>query len=485
MEFCDLPEHIFLLILSFLPLVDAIRLCSCCKEWRNHWTHCNIIELDRSKFEYEVREAHFPNGIRTYIAAYVHKLLPLLVKPELDCIKLRLSYEEDASKDKSFFENLLGFAAAKMVKEIHIDLSDARMLHLFRRFLRPTVESFSSVYSLSYSIYNVTSLRVLSLRCCGLSNFNFELKFMQLTSLSFDGMFVTNQIILNLGSNCPNLENLSIVDCYLGRDHFQFHAAWSKLKRLTIKGARPYLAWLELFVPRIQYLEIQTFMYSVRLGNLQTLVEAVLDLENQMKYGYQAINIMEFIFLGFKWAKRLTLNHRLLEVLLCDDHIMLHETHPDNLDYFSHIVSCKFTLLLENLEHLILRTPLEGLALGGAFLILRSASNLKSVSVDTEYGIVAVNAQEVTIEGFIGDNDQMDFIEYLLRNSVTLKKVFISFPKSFPLPTEEIETLIKWTMKELEKIECYVLSISVVLVFQTDVQVCFPVNAFMNINSVF
>ncbi|KAK9151834.1 hypothetical protein Syun_010143 [Stephania yunnanensis] len=306
MEFCDLPEHIFLLILSFLPLLDAIKLCSCSREWMNHWTHCKLIELDRSKFENQSKEQRFPIGLRRHFAAYVRGLLPRFVNPELDCIKLRLSYEVNASKDKFFFEHLLEFAASKRVKAIHLDFSNEQTLFLFRRFLRSTVESFSSVYNLPHSIYNLTSLRVLSLRCCGLSNFNFELKFMQLTSLSFEGMFVTTEIVLNIGCNCPNLEELSIVDCNINRDHLKFYAAaWLKLKRLIIRGARPYLARLELFAPNIQYLEIQTFMWSVHLGNLQALVEVVLDLENQWKYSYQAINIVEFIFLGLKWAKRL------------------------------------------------------------------------------------------------------------------------------------------------------------------------------------
>ncbi|KAK9133476.1 hypothetical protein Scep_013004 [Stephania cephalantha] len=252
-EFTDLLEHVFIVILCFLPFMDAIILCSCTKQWLNLCTCCKTIELDRSKFLKQARAHCWTIGIRRYFAFYVRRLLPRFTKPELDCIKLKLHFEMNYCKDKVFIEKLLAFAAAKKIKELHLDFSDEEIIYLFHRYdtRRDTVESFPSLFNVTDSLYQVTTLRVLSLGCCGLSNFNFDKKFMQLTSLSFAGMFVTREIVIHIGSNRPNLEELSIVDCDVTRVIMQFSSTWLKLKILIIRHARPYLKGLELFAPNI------------------------------------------------------------------------------------------------------------------------------------------------------------------------------------------------------------------------------------------
>ncbi|KAK9151837.1 hypothetical protein Syun_010146 [Stephania yunnanensis] len=402
MEFTDLPEHIFIIIVSLLPLVDAVRLCSLCKQWLDLWVHCRAIELNRSWFTNQATAYCRTMGTRRYFASYVRQMLPRFLGPEIDYFILRLHFESNNSKDQSFLDRVLVFAAEKKVKDLYLDFFTEETLHMFHHCSLRTAESHPSVLNITETLNQVRSLRVLRLTCCGLKDFNFghEKTFMLLTSLYITGMFVTRDIVANIGFSSPNLEEVSLVDCRMDDYHLPFNATWSKLRRLIVRGG-PSLVGLELSAPNIQYLEMAVFVWDLHLGNMKNLAEVVFNLKNRTGHCYWDIDLIDVLD-GLRWMKMLTLTHGFLEMA---------------------------------------QLPLY-------------RRQLQQTFKPPRYPFSAL--EELKLEGYIGSHEQVNFVEFFLRYSPRLQKVFMIFPNTTAIVNDAVATLIKWTMTEIKKLERYV-----------------------------
>ncbi|KAK9155777.1 hypothetical protein Sjap_003257 [Stephania japonica] len=389
----------------------------------------------------------------------------------------------------------LFFAAEKKVKDLYLDFFTEETLHMFHHCSLQTVESHSSVLNITEMLNQITSLRVLRLTCCGLKDFKFghEKTFMLLTRLCLTGMFVTRDIVANIGFSSPNLEEVCIVNCRMDDFHLPFNATWSKLRRLIIRGG-PSLVGLELSAPNIQYLEMAVFVWDLHLGNMRNLAEVVFNLKNQTGPCYWDIDLIDVLD-GLRWMKMLTLTHGFLEALPYNgEHVQLQYLLSNLQVPFADPSYDELPMLLGNLEHFRASTTLEGSALSGALCIIRSSPKLKSIWIEAPYGndigqgimgqiplyrrqlqqtfkqprCPFSDLEELKLEGFTGSHDQVNFLEFFLRYSPRLQKVFIVFPNTNAIGNDTVASLIKWTVAEIKKLESHVLAPDVEIVFQTN-----------------
>ncbi|KAJ4980667.1 hypothetical protein NE237_031504 [Protea cynaroides] len=400
----DLCPEMVIMIITFLSLPDAMNLCSLCRSWHHLWSHCRIIELDETSFP------TYGDGelvVRSRFIEYVKRVISRLDAPTLSKFSLRVGYEPQYHK---LIEDWIWFATVRKVEELNLDFSVGT-------FIMP--EFFSRLGG---------SIKFLILKSCYLVKLDFQ-SFVSLSKVSFSRIEISMTDVLNLVTNCPLLEDFSLVQCS-GLLTVILKLPRMKLKRLVVKDCEPLSLGIELTVPNLRYFEYSGGLVRFDLRHLDRIEEAILDYDIEIYFNYQILEIKHLIR-GLKQVRILKLCSYVYKVFPTEYHFF-HEP----------------PVQLENLVHLTVKTCMESYELPGIMCFLACAPNLRYLSIISGFTRSIddflyfnfplmpdgfwmppkwpLNCLEmVEMMAFSADNYEMDLLKFLLRNGVVLQKVII------------------------------------------------------------
>ncbi|XP_031253227.1 putative F-box protein At3g29830 [Pistacia vera] len=435
--FSSLPDELVILIISFLPFIDAFRLCLLRKEWHKRalWLHCPNFELFEADFTFPgARQYSFNVGKRVRsmelkrfgklrFVDFLNKAVNGLTSPALSKFSFRMFYSTQYQENVDKWINV---ALAKYVKELSLDFSDGDPIDP-----QPLLLNAPQYVLPNFFYENGRSIRVLNLNSCGLGSFNFQ-NFIGLSSLTLTRVRLHWEEIAPLLAACPLLESLCLVECYrVIKIDMSF--VLLRLKRLIIRHCVPVTLGVELCLPKLQYFEYAGRMVLLNLSKLDEIQEVVLDYRLDFFYPYEAEDIVA-LFSGFADA-------RILKV--CTS--ALKKFSKDYLLY------CKPPAHILHIEHLTLKTCLGRYELPAIMCLLRSSPHLKTLSILsslmelTEYqdfmynrysdrlpegiwtkkGWRLDNLERVEMQGFTAKKIEVDLLKFILRKSRFLQKLIV------------------------------------------------------------
>ncbi|XP_058076824.1 putative F-box/LRR-repeat protein At1g56400 [Magnolia sinica] len=315
--FSNLPEALLILIISFLPLKDAVMTSVLSKRWLNLWTNTMAIDLNEDQFLEIQRQRrllgsgrkswalHIKNQGRRRFAEFICQMLPCFEGPKISKFSLRFSYQTEYHY---CMEEWIQFSISKKVEEIHLDLSDGD--------LPPnTTAFFESLFCLPDFLYAYKSLCVLNLDSCKFSPSNFQC-FMTLRSLSLRRIKLPQEVIEDVIANSPFLINLSLIECF---DLYYLSVSGVRLplKKLIVRDCMPLSLGIEIYAPELQSFEYFGSMVTFYLENLVSLSNVILDFGLESKFYYYGVELSDLLH-EFNHAKGLTVCSYLIQMLVQD-----------------------------------------------------------------------------------------------------------------------------------------------------------------------
>ncbi|PHT54874.1 hypothetical protein CQW23_03360 [Capsicum baccatum] len=253
----QLPDELVIKILSLLSVTDAFRTCILSKRWQYL---CNFID----NFIYDNEECSRSDSTT------VHKFISLTdnVLPRLSCSsvkKFRLKFAFDYDDGVSYnlkIDKWLEFSVHKKVED----------LYLYIWYTGDAIQLHAKPYSLPQYLCSNSSIVKLECENCRISE-DCVLNWISLKSLTLGYLFIGEEHIEQIMSNCLQLESLKLNGFY----------GFKRLHMTSPKYAK------------------------IRLGNFSTLVHASLTFS---RYEYDAIdeNIVKDLLVTVRCANELMLS---------------------------------------------------------------------------------------------------------------------------------------------------------------------------------
>ncbi|KAK9285941.1 hypothetical protein L1049_025143 [Liquidambar formosana] len=307
-RFSILPQELVILIISFLPLVDAFRLCLLRKNWLwfQLWKHCRSIELHETTFTNVgpgVPARHLKTTRKRKFVDFLNQTVPRIMSPALSKLSFRMGYSK---KYQNNINLCLVIALWKNVEELSLDFSD-------KDSSRAMPVCNKAQYALPEFFYRTgKSIRVLSLKSCSLGFCNFK-SFLRLKSLSLTRTGISIVEMTTILTSCPVLETLNLVECYQ-LTKLVICSTLLGLRRLVVRNCESLSLGIELCLPRLEYFEYVGGLVRFSTSQLDDLKEVVLDFQLDTRYLYRSEEITEF-FSGFSQARIFTLCVSALKVI--------------------------------------------------------------------------------------------------------------------------------------------------------------------------
>ncbi|KAJ4730020.1 F-box protein [Melia azedarach] len=249
-KFSHLPDDIIVLIISFLPFIDAYRLCLSRKDWREKalWLYCTCLDLHEIHFllpgtrQYwlsigkRVQSMEMKRIGKIRYVDFLNKTVTNLASPSLSKFSFRFYYSSDRYHEN--IDKWIKVALSKGVKELSIDFSDGDPLEPQPMLLTPQ-------YVLPNFLYqDGMCLKVLNISSCGLGYCNFQ-GFIRLRTLTLTRVRLFWGEIEHMVVSCPYLETMSLVECYrLIKVHISF--VFLRLKKFILRHCEPLTLGVEL-----------------------------------------------------------------------------------------------------------------------------------------------------------------------------------------------------------------------------------------------
>lgn len=305
------------MIITFLPFLDAYRLCLSTKKWYNRslWLHCCSFELHEASFMLpDSRKYWLSIGRRTQVMDmkrigklkyfhFVDRAVRRLASEFLTKFSFRLYYSSICYHEN--IDKWIEIVLEKSVQELSLDFSDGDPV-----VPQPTLRN--PQYVLPHFFYQQgMCIRVLNINSCGLGLCNF-VNFIQLTSLALTRVRLFWAEILNIARNCPFLETLSLVECYR-IVKVEITLRTLRLRKLIVRHCQPLTQGIELWLPRLQYFEYAGKMVSFNMSEMDNLEEVVLDYRLDTRYSYDGEDLNS-LFTPFADAKILQVSTSSLKV---------------------------------------------------------------------------------------------------------------------------------------------------------------------------
>ncbi|XP_020593989.1 putative F-box protein At1g49610 [Phalaenopsis equestris] len=423
----DLPDALLLQILSYFSLDDAITTSLLSRRWRNLWKWIDNLDFPmqcgkskRNSLQFIERSLSLHEGI----------------KIKRFCARFRYN-----SNFISHVDSWVRFAVARNVEKLVLDPF--------------YVENGVQPYMIPVNLYKCGSLKELEVNLCRFSPPpSFLLR--SLTKLTINNTVFAGDTLKTLISGCPALEELALVNCNQARD-LEVVVLNRNLERMKIVEFPDEMeegTEVKIYAPYLLHLELQSgdFRPCV-IQDASSIVSAWLDLRkmvtclsfnayNQKNYCKILVNIM----IGLHEVETLRLSSWCVQALLAQED--LHSCLPTTL---------------QNLKHLKLDVQLTKEELPGIACLLSSSPELESLNIqlcrqahmdkdminptdsnrsewsfwdshESSFYSLKYNLKKVLIENFKGEENEMRFLAFLLRNSIVLKQVVISMsvqPLSF------------------------------------------------------
>ncbi|KAL4625843.1 hypothetical protein ACB092_05G054100 [Castanea dentata] len=192
----QLPEHIIHHILSLLrDTKDAARTSILSRKWRQIWTSFSILKFDQQKIQEQEGCLEMRNKTKTF-KDFVANSLNNHLKRKLSIQKLVLHITSYDLELAPHMDHWINIAIENNMKELD--------LHV--------VVKKSRYYYLPQTVFASNTITGLRLHGCKLK-FRSNIKLPQLQKLYLHKVHVDQQIVDNLISSCPLIEDLRFVHC--------------------------------------------------------------------------------------------------------------------------------------------------------------------------------------------------------------------------------------------------------------------------------
>ncbi|XP_055819787.1 F-box/LRR-repeat protein At3g03360-like [Solanum dulcamara] len=347
----NLPEPILIHILSMLPDgKEVVRSSVLSKRWRSLWMSVPV-SLDFS----------FPED--TYFG------LPESGEEEIldfvNSTNRELHYWRACQKIRKFNVVVNFSTPERFNKDVDFWVYFATKIAKVEDF---TLECLSG-YKLPQFAFQNTSMRNLRLQYCKVKlSPSVDVIWSNLVSLSVGHVKMTEGVMRNVLSGCPNLECLKL-DFVWGFDRLEISNV--KLEKLTLNSfetSEPDV-WLEILAPYIQNLQLVGYSSGIRLKDVSSLVTAVFRLDFQFDFDE-----------ADRSEKKET---------SCLKELLHSVAHVTNLVLSPWCIKRISTLALEGFQHqpsssrfLKLNTNYEELDLPGICSFLQSSSHVETLVID-------------------------------------------------------------------------------------------------------
>ncbi|KAL5708003.1 hypothetical protein ACHQM5_018845 [Ranunculus cassubicifolius] len=207
----NLPESIRNHIVSFLPMVDAIRTSILSKPWRNVCSSLSNFDFDQQLFD-EMSDK------KTSFKESVSQLIDHRDESNVQSFKLSIDVDDSIVRH---INSWISYVVQHNVKEFELCVISGKLVHL------PCI-LFTSKTLTALCLNNIINLNLPSL-------VEFPvMKTLNLCTIKWSDDKQTNQLI----SSCPLLQELFLVDCSWNKSNLLVISA-PNLKRLVLKTASP------------------------------------------------------------------------------------------------------------------------------------------------------------------------------------------------------------------------------------------------------
>ncbi|XP_061999463.1 putative F-box/LRR-repeat protein At1g56400 [Rosa rugosa] len=417
--FSFLPDHLLVIILSFLAFQEAGRTSVLSRRWQNIWRQTRNIEFNERFFSYigaddEARRIAFVNFVQNWTDNYQPSVLDRV------CITF--------SRPGNFLvlvEDCIRFAVTRGVKVLGLDFSDPswndELLEL-GNYPEPA-------YVLPQFVYQHGVLESLTLSSC---NFNLPeiINFHLLKHLALGWIELPLPTLSVLLNKFPLLESLSVKNCW-NTDGLQVGGQNLRLRSLVVeKFIMSENPWIEIEAPHLRYLKYSGTMavFDIEAGELE---EAYLDFGLEYE-GNEGMGDLLYQLLHQLPVRTLTVCTYMLQVL--------------PLELISNGVTPVF-----GVAKLTLRTAMLSCEQKGVKYLLRSCPVLQALTIQIvpqrlvdldegqpddvrhvwtlnalEYHCINQTLRVVQVKGYTGTRHEIGFLKYLFCRGRVLEKLHIS-----------------------------------------------------------
>ncbi|KAL4295175.1 hypothetical protein GQ457_12G006570 [Hibiscus cannabinus] len=278
----DLPEHVILMILSFLPLREAVRTCILSRRWKDAFTWISDINLDASGKDKSLRKS-FMNFMDRF----------LLLREDIRVDRFRFHCRKHV--DNFRINGWIHYALRHGVRELDLRIHNRGFTHLhIGVFTCKTLHTLRLSFLYRFFIPHVPAN-------CHLPG----LKVLKICFLKFQDDGSLTRLI----RSCNSLEELILGSCELTK----LSVCNPKLKRLTITGYDGPSHEVEINTPNLVYLKYCYFKARKHsFLNLNSLSEARLVIGS--KHSAPAFELMRAI--SHVDSLELTCDHSVVEATM-------------------------------------------------------------------------------------------------------------------------------------------------------------------------
>ncbi|KAF2317825.1 hypothetical protein P3X46_022980 [Hevea brasiliensis] len=406
----DLPEHLILHILSFLPTLDTITTSLVSKKWCPLWSLIPSLNFSYSDFP----PYNTPSTTRQFFAEFIDRTL--VCRSHSPLIKFRLEF---IYEDRYGFhvDSWIRYAIKNGAQELVLDFFIDKSFHVEEPHSWDT-------YDFPFSTMRNGKVRALKLTRCDLTlptNMS-SMRLWSMKSICLDQIYLTDQMALDLISGCPNLEILELANCY-GMDTLKVCSG--KLKELELKYfiRNEIEVNLEIDCPNLISLSIVWFeVGNCCIKNLSSLVHFHTSIGHKRDeyYGY--------------WNKIVRTLDQVPHIRSLAVQNWWFKLVPN--EFFSE------GFLLYNLKHLELQTGYTQYDLLGMAALLKLAPNIETMILDYLFKIdkdeslseellnkpidlSMPSLKEVKMKQFTETENEAHFLSLLKKQGVVLEKIVI------------------------------------------------------------
>ncbi|XP_068636157.1 putative F-box protein At1g49610 [Aristolochia californica] len=439
-HFTDLPDHLILHVLSFLSITDAIKLSAVSRKFRFSWNFLSNLDFDQRAFP-------GPNNPRLY-ADFVDGSLILFAAATLNSFHLWFDYEHLYS---SHVDSWVLFAVRKNVETLQLRLSGYRRSYGIHE---------GNPYHFPLALVSHGRLGVLNLCYCSLDSTP-QLSFPHLKSIFLNDVKMSDEAIPDLVSGCPLLEELSVDYCYTVQ-HLKIVSP--RLKKLELMHYQRSNSSVEISAPNLVTFSCLHYVaekYEFRdLGSLLHAIVYFMDTEELLPRWR--------IVLGFlKHAKNIQLlnwwnpdlaQDRSKEInMLLNAHCLELKTGNTKMEIFGIVDFLRIapdvtTLILDiiNTEAVNKKedNDVSDHDVFGVNFPLRLLDCNKN-NLQRSYGErcgeelrgCLRNLKIVIVRWFVGSENELELLKYLLRHGVVLEKIsLLSAKPRLQFGTEQLSS---------------------------------------------
>ncbi|KAF5751172.1 hypothetical protein HS088_TW02G00182 [Tripterygium wilfordii] len=427
-----LPIEIITIIISFLPIVDAIRLCFLRREWyfSNLWIHSTIFELKEKSFRRPETIRRYRGRRRRSIAVETrqngrikflqvfNRVLFSLVSPVISSFSFHhLTY---TTSHRNEIDRWIEFALSKGVRDLVLNFSVDFPINQSEPWI------VIIKYHLPDVLYqNASSIRTLSINSCRVDARRIS-SFKNIRSLTLTRIKISVRNIGHMVPQCPLLENLCLVECF---QEWNLKINSMSLKRLIVRHSKGFTL-MEIRLPRLEYFEYAGDLIRFDLDLLYALEEAVMDFT--MKYisafAYWYEDAREY-FSGLAAVRQLKICTNAFKIF------------PQNY------LRDEPFLRLRNAQELTLTTTMERYEVLGILSIITSATHLRTLTfiaghrrplkelmcdyyseeldefLHPDESSVSNRLLEVIVEGFMAKQYEMEILKFLVGSATMLRTI--------------------------------------------------------------